>query len=62
MVKITKLGKSQNGNEKVSIDIGTIQGTIGVSSKGNPTIRLTGSHVVDGKIHYLTGNLTEKSA
>ena len=61
MAKLTKLGKSQNGNEKVSVDIGTIVGTMGVSSKGNPTIRLTGSHVIDGKIHFLTGNLTTKA-
>jgi len=61
MAEITKLGKSQNGNEKVSIEIGTIQGTLGKSSKGNPTIRLNGSHVVDGKIYYLTGNLTTKA-
>jgi hypothetical protein len=61
MPSITKLGKSQNGNEKVAVDIGNIQGTIGVSSKGNPTIRLNGSHFIDGKVYYLTGNLTEKS-
>lgn len=58
MTGITKLGKSQNGNEKVAVDIGTIQGTLGQSSKGNPTIRLNGSYVIDGKIYYLTGNLT----
>ena len=61
MPSITKLGKSKAGNEKVAVDIGTINGTIGVSSKGNPTIRLTGSHVIDGKVYYLTGNLTSSA-
>jgi hypothetical protein len=58
MVSITKLGKSKNGNEKVVVDVGTINGTLGVSSKGNPTIRLVGNYVIDGKVYYLTGNLT----
>jgi len=60
MTGITKLGQSKNGNEKVAVEIGSIQGTIGTSSKGNPTIRLNGQHVIDGKLYYLTGNLTEK--
>lgn len=59
--QLIKLGQSQGGNEKVAIEIGTIQGTIGTSSKGNPTIRLNGNHVIDGKIYYLTGNLTTKA-
>jgi len=58
MVSITKLGKSKNGNEKVVVDVGTINGTLGVSSKGNLTIRLVGNYVIDGKVYYLTGNLT----
>jgi hypothetical protein len=60
MAKITKLGMSANQNEKVAIDIGTITGTLGTAKSGNETIRLFGSHVVNGQIYYLTGNLTKK--
>jgi hypothetical protein len=59
MVKITELGKSKNDNMKVSIDIGNITGTKGKSSNGNETYRLYGSHVINGKVYYLTGNLTK---
>ena len=62
MVSITKLGKSKAGNEKVAIDIGSISGTLGTSKKGNPTIYLTGNYVIDGKVYYLTGQLTTPSA
>jgi len=61
MTSMTKLGQSKNGNNKVAVEIGTITGTLGKSSKGNKTIRLYGSHVIDGKIYYLTGNLTQGS-
>ena len=61
MTGITEIGKSQKGNTKVAVEIGTIQGTLGKSSKGNETIRLTGQHVIDGKLYYLTGNLTKSS-
>lgn len=58
MTSIKEMGKSSNGNDKVEVDIGNISGVKGKSKAGNPTIRLTGSHVIDGKTHYLTGNLT----
>jgi len=61
MANIVKLGQSKNGNPKVAVEVGTITGTVGKSSKGNKTIRLFGSHVIDGKIYYLTGNLTQGS-
>jgi hypothetical protein len=60
MTNITKLGKSTNGNDVVAVKLGLVQGTVGKSSNDNPTIRLYGQHIIDGKLYYLTGNLTEK--
>jgi len=60
MSKFVDLGKSQNGNKKVAVDVGTITGTVGKSSNGNKTIRLYGNHIIDGQMYFLTGNLTLK--
>lgn len=62
MTKIVELGKSSNGNDKVAIEIGTVTATKSKSSNGNKMFRLYGQHVIDGKIHYLSGYLTEKKA
>jgi len=59
MATITNIGTSKAGNQKVAIDIGTIKGTDGQSSAGNRSIRLFGSHVVDGEAWQLNGFLTK---
>ena len=61
MTSITKLGKSQNGNEKVAIDIGNVNGVKSKSSNGNEMFRLFGTHVINGKVYYLSGYLTKGS-
>jgi len=62
LAEIKDLGvNSQSGKPKVTVDLGIMTGVRTTSKSGNKMVCFNGQYVIDGKIHYLTGQLTEKA-